>query len=270
MAGRLLKAGYPLTVFNRSPQKSKSLVDQGAKPASTPKELAGAAEIIIMMLSDDSAVRQVIEGREGAFAGAHPGTIFVDCGTISVKTTQDLASQAENSGFHWLDAPVLGGPAAAESGDLPFVVGGEKEILEKVGDTLKVLGKKITWMGQSGMGQAAKQVHNMVAGIFLEAYGEAIHLGEKWGLTRKQILEVLSQGAVNSPLLGYKISKYETDKFDPSFALALMSKDLELAQKAGTELGLSLSVLKRVSDIFAEAKANGLGEEDSSAIIKAL
>src|SRR3989338_3436697 len=110
MAGRLLKAGYPLTVFNRSPQKSKSLVDQGAKPASTPKELAGAAEIIIMMLSDDS-------------------------------------------GFHWLDAPVLGGPAAAESGDLPFVVGGEKEILGKVGDTLKVLGKKITWMGQSGMGQ---------------------------------------------------------------------------------------------------------------------
>ena len=163
---------------------------------------------------------------------------------------------------------MLGGPAAAEAGELPFVVGGPQNVLKLNMDILNTLGKRIIWMGKNGMGQAAKIVHNLACGISLAAFSEAIALGEEFDLTRKQVLETLLSGGVTSPLLKAKAPKFEQGDFEPAFALAMMGKDLTLAQEAAERVLLSLPVLSAVKKLYDLAKARGLGAQDSSAIIK--
>jgi 3-hydroxyisobutyrate dehydrogenase len=268
MAKRLVNADYELTVYNRTIEKTEELVGLGAQFAVNPRQLAERSDVIITMVSDDSALHEVTEGKSGTFAGARPNTVFIDCGTISVKTTKNLARQAEYLGFNWLDAPVLGGPSAAESGELPFVVGGSQSVLKLNMDIFNALGKKIVYMGKSGMGQAAKIVHNLTCGISLVAFSEAIALGEKFGLTRKQVLETLLGGGVNSPILKAKAPKFEQNNFEPAFALAMMGKDLTLAQDAARKFWLILPALSATKNLYDLAKARGLGAQDSSAIIK--
>jgi len=268
MAQRLLSVGYKLTVYNRTAEKANALVDNGARFAVNPRQLAENSDAIIIMVSDDNAVRSVIEGKSGALAGACRGTVFIDCDTISVGTTKYLTLRAENLGCYWLDAPVLGGPAAAEAGELPFVVGGSKKILDQNMEIFNALGR-VAWMGENGMGQAAKIVHNMVCGISLAAFSEAIVLGEKLGLERKQTLETLLSGALGSPLLRVKASKFEMDNFEPAFALAMMLKDLTLAEDAAKESGLILPALSATKKLYNLARIRGFGDEDSSAVIKA-
>ncbi|MDO8443530.1 MAG: NAD(P)-dependent oxidoreductase [Candidatus Azambacteria bacterium] len=268
MAKRLLSAGFELSAYNRTAEKANVLVDDGARFAINPKQLAENSDVIITMVSDDNAVLEIME-KLGAFKGARPGTVFIDCSTISVKTTKDLADKAEYFGFHWLDAPTLGGPAAAEAGELPFVVGGPKYILDQNLDVFNALGK-VVWMGRNGMGQAAKIVHNMACGIMLEAFSEAIVLGEKFGLTRKQILETLSNGGAAGPLLKAKAPKFEQNCWKPSFALAMMAKDLDLAKDAAESFKLSLPALSATKELYDMAKMRGFGNLDSSAVIKAL
>ncbi len=269
MARRLLSVGYALTVYNRTIEKTNELVNCGAWSAKSPKQVVENSDVIITMVSDDQAVRDVVEDELGAFAGAMPGTVFIDCSTISVKTTKYLARRAGKLGYYWLDAPVLGGPAAAEAGELPFVVGGSKKILKENIEIFNTLGK-VVWMGESGMGQAAKIVHNMVCGVMLAAYSEAILLGEKFGLTKKQILEILLNHAVGSPLLKAKASKFEQNCWKPSFALTMMDKDLTLALDGAEELQLILPTLSSTKKLYDLAKARGFGALDSSAVIKVL
>ena len=268
MAKRLIACGYELTVYNRTTGKTEELTNLGAQLAVSPRKLAENSDVIITMVSDDSAISAVTIGESGTFAGARLNTVFIDCGTISVKTTKNLARQAEDLGFNWLDAPVLGGPAAAEAGELPFVVGGPQNILDLNMDIFNVLGKKVVWMGENGMGQAAKIVHNLACGVSLVVFSEAIALGEKFGLTRKQVLETLLNGGVNSPILKAKAPKFEQSDFEPAFALVMMEKDLMLAQKAAEGFWLNLPVLSAAKKLYDLAKARGFGAQDSSAIIK--
>lgn len=268
MAKRLLSAGFRLTVYNRTADKADALVDSGAHFAVNPKQLAENSEVIIIMVSDDRAIREIVSGKFGAFMGALPGMVFIDCSTISVETTKYLALSAENLGFYWLDAPVLGGPSAAESGELPFVVGGPKKILDENMEIFNALGK-VVWMGENGMGQAAKIVNNMACGISLVAYSEAIILAENYGLTRKQILDVLD-GPLGCALLKAKASKFEQNCWKPSFALTMMDKDLALALDAVETFRLELPVLSATKKLYDLAKILGFGNLDSSAVIKAL
>lgn len=270
MARQLIYCSYPLMVYNRTIKKTDALVNEGARRATTLKQLARNSDVIITMVSDDDAICAVTEGKSGAFTGARPGTDFIDCSTISVKTTRYLSGLAEERGFNWLDAPVLGGPVAAEKGELPFVVGGPQNVLRRNMEIFNALGNKVVWMGESGMGQAAKIVHNMVCGIMLTAFSESLLLGEKFGLSRNQILELLSSGAVGCPLLNAKSLKFEQDNYSPSFSLALMDKDLTLAENAAREFGLTLLALITTKAQYDIAKIWGFGKEDSSAIFKAL
>ncbi len=269
MAKRLLSVGCRLTVYNRTAAKADALVNSGARFAVNPKQLAENSEVIIIMVSDDSAILAIMRSKLGAFAGAIPGTVFIDCSTISVKMTKYLSRIAENLGFYWLDAPVLGGPAAAEAGLLPFVVGGPKNILDQNMDVFNALGKA-NWIGENGMGQAAKIVHNLACGIMLVAFSEAIILGENFGLTRKQTLETLLNGGAAGPLLKAKAPKFEQNCWKPSFALTMMAKDLGLAKDAAESFKLSLPALSATKKLYDLAKARGFGNLDSSAVIKAL
>lgn len=269
MAKRLISVGYELSVYNRTAEKADELRRLGAWHAENIKRLAGNSDVIIIVVSDDQAVRDVVEDKSGAFAGAMPGTVFIDCSTISVETTKYLSENAELFGYYWLDAPVLGGPAAAEAGELPFVVGGPKYILDQNMEIFNALGK-VVWMGRNGMGQAAKIVHNLACGIMLAAFSEAIVLGENFGLTRKQTLGTLLNGGATGPLLKAKASKFEQNNFEPSFALTMMDKDLTLALDAAKAFQLTLPALSATKELYDLAKIFGFGDLDSSAVIKAL
>lgn len=272
IAGRLISAGgYNLGLYNRTSKKAEELVKQGGWLADSPKQLAEKSDVIIVCLTDGNAVKELMEGKDGAFAGATPGTIFIDCSTISVLVTKELAEKAESLGFHWLDAPVLGGPKMAEDGEMPFVVGGSKEILEEIKEILEVVGKKIAWMGGTGLGQAAKLVHNLTCGISLVAFSEALILGEKFGLSKKQTLEVLMNGVVDSTLLKMKEEKFEKSEFEPTNApLVNIVKDLTLATDAANSLELDLPTLQAAKEMYDKAKEHGLGQQDTSSVIKAL
>lgn len=272
IAGRLINpGGFNLGLYNRSSEKADELVEQGGWLAGSPKQLAEKSDVIFTCVTDGNAIKELMEGEQGAFAGAKPGTIFIDCSTISALITQELAAKAKNSGFHWLDAPVLGGPKMAEDGEMPFVVGGSEEILEEVKEILETVGKKIVYMGGPGLGQAAKLVHNLTCGIFLVAYSESLFLGEKLGLSKKQILEVLQNGVVGSTLLNMKEEKFEKGEFEQTNApMVNILKDLTLATDAASSLEINLPTLQAAKEMYDKAKEHGLGQQDTSSVFKVL
>jgi 3-hydroxyisobutyrate dehydrogenase/glyoxylate/succinic semialdehyde reductase len=270
LAERLLSVGYDLVVFNRSKEKSEKLAANGAWIAETPVELAKDCDVILVCVTDGSAVRELMVG-SGAFSGAKPGTIFVDCSTISVAATRELSNEAAKHGLEWLDAPILGNPTMSRNGEQSFVVGGNKEALEEARPILEDIGKKIAYMGRTGLGQAAKLVHNITCGIALVAYSEALVLGEKLGLSREQTLEVLANGATASTLLSIKTLKFKDNIYEPTMApLINMRKDLTLATDSAHELDIELPETSTAKKLFDIAYDQGLGRQDTSSVIKVL
>lgn len=271
LAGRLLASGFTVGVFNRTPEKIKPLVEKGAWAAKTPKELAQKTDVIITCVTDDDALRSVLDGENGALAGAGKHSVFIDMSTVSVTVTRELAEKAASLGARFLDAPVLGSPSMAEEGRMPFVVGGSKETLEDTKGILECLGKNIVYMGESGLGQASKMVHSLVCGVSLVAYSEAILLGEKMGLKRSQTLSVLQQGAVACPLLTLKAEKFRENRFTPTNArLANMCKDLALAANEGATFHQDLPTLSAAKKLYDQAAQAGLADCDTSSVIKIL
>jgi 3-hydroxyisobutyrate dehydrogenase-like beta-hydroxyacid dehydrogenase len=271
VALRLLSAGFKVAVYNRTSCKTDEAVAHGASFAGSPRELASRCDTVITVVTDAAAVRDVVTGIDGAFQGARPGAIFVDISTIDVDATRELASDAANRGFQWLDAPTLGSPQGAEAGELAFVVGGQEAALNASREVLECLGTKISWMGGSGLGQAAKLVHNLTCGISLVAYSEALRLGDRLGLSRAQSLEALLNGAVSCTLLKMKAQKLEQSVFVPTMApLVNMCKDLTLAYAAAEARDLELPALKAAKAAYDTAKAQGLGREDTSSVIKVI
>lgn len=268
---RLMNSGFTLGVFNRTAEKMEPFVKRGAWRAKSPLELAQRSQVIVTCVTDDMALREVMGGKNGAMAGAKPKTVFIDMSTVSVSVTREMAKKAKLKGASWLDAPVLGSPQMAETGEMPFVVGGSQKILEKNKDILEAIGKKIVYMGESGLGQAAKIVHSLVCAVSLVAYSEALLLGEKLGLSRHQILDVLLHGAVLSPLLTMKAPKLRENVFQPTTARLLnMCKDLALIVDEGKKFHQRLPTLRVVKKLYDRAKQEGFEDEDTSSIIKVI
>lgn len=271
LAERLMNSGFTLGVFNRTPEKMEPFVKGGAWRAKSPYELAQTSDVIITCVTDDKALRDVMEGDNGAIAGARSKTVFIDMSTVSVTVTRDLEKKAEQIGAHWLDAAVLGSPQMAKTGEMPFVVGGSQRILEENREILEAIGKKIVYMGKTGLGQAAKIIHSLVCAVSLVAYSEALLLGEKLGLSKNQTLEVLLHGAVSSPLLNMKAPKLRENLFKPTTARLLnMCKDLAIIANEGTAFGQELPLLTIAKKLYDRAKEEGLGDEDTSSIIKVI
>lgn len=271
LAERLMAVGFPIGVFNRTPEKMNPLVKKGAWAAKSPKELAKKSDVILTCVTDDTAIREIMEGENGAIAGAGAKTVFIDMSTVSVSVTKDLARKTQLVGANWIDAPVLGSPQMAEAGEMPFVVGGSKAVFEENKDILKAIGQKIVYMGESGMGQAAKIVHSLACGVSLVAYSEALLLGEKLGLARDKTLDVLLNGAVASPLLKMKASKFKENIFKPTTArLYNMCKDLALVAEEGIAFHQALPTLTVTKELYDRAKQKGLEEEDTSSIINVI
>jgi 3-hydroxyisobutyrate dehydrogenase len=270
MSNRLIDAGYPLAVWNRSPEKAAGLAAKGARVAANPRDAAKDAEIIIAMVADDPASRSTWLGESGALAGAKNGAIGIDCSTLTIEWVRELAAEASKRGVHFLDVPVTGTKPHAEKGELTLLVGGDAADLEKVRPALAVMSKEIVHLGPIGSGAAIKLVNNFLCGVHAAALGEAISMINKCGLNPEAAVAVLLNGAPGSPLSKTVNTRQTTQDPTVYFQLALMQKDLTYAVQEAKARGIDLSTAKAALKRFQAASAAGRGAKDFSAILQPL
>ena len=270
MATNLLKAGYPLTVWNRTRSKMKDLVVMGAYGASSPKEVAERSDVVITMVTDSPDVEEVVLGPNGVIHGARPGLIVIDMSTISPIVTRKIANDLAKKGVKMLDAPVSGGEKGAIEATLSIMVGGPKEVFEECLPIFRVLGKKITYMGPIGMGQTAKLCNQVICALNIQAVCEGLMLGAKAGLDLKRLLEAISAGAASSWMLINLGPKMVEQDFKPGFKIRHQQKDIRLALSLASELKLPLPGTALVQQMLRIVEAEGLGEKGTQAAIVAM
>jgi 3-hydroxyisobutyrate dehydrogenase len=270
MAANLLKAGFSLTVYNRTAAKAQALVGAGAHFASTPTAAAKGASVIISMLADDAASREVWLGEKGALEEAEKNAVLIESSTVSPAWVAELAAIAAQRGPHFLDAPVTGSRMQAEAGQLSFLVGGSDAALEKATPVLKAMSKEIVHLGPVGSGAKMKLINNFLCGVQVASLAEGLTWIERSGLDREKALSVLKSGAPGSPLLGAISARMVSKKYDVNFLLRLMTKDLLYAQNEATGCNVDLKTAEVARSLFEVAIAQGFGDEDMSSVIEPL
>jgi len=277
MARNLLRAGFPLVVWNRTAARADALVAEGAHRADCPREVVERAAIAITMLSDSPDVAQVYRAPDGVLAGlgsrpagAGRPPVLVDMSTIAPRVARELAQEAAERGAAMLDAPVSGGDVGAREGTLSIMVGGEAQALATARPVLETLGTRVTHVGDSGAGQIVKACNQIVVGLTLEALGEALVLGSKAGVDPAAIVEALGGGLAASRLLEVRGSKLLARDFAPGFKLDLHAKDLAIALATARELGVALPGAALVAQLFHAEQSRGHGDADNSTVVRAL
>jgi 3-hydroxyisobutyrate dehydrogenase len=270
MAGRLLHAGHQVTVWNRSRDRAEPFAEQGARVAATPREAAARADVIIAMVADDDASREIWLGDEGAFTSARAGTVIIESSTLTPSWIRELAAAAKERGYEFIDAPVTGSRVQAASGELLFLVGGEAATLDKVRDVLNAMGRGIVHLGPVGSGALVKLVNNFVCGVQVAALAEALALIERSGLERERALGILLDGAPGSPLVKAVSQRMINRDYTVFFRLGLMAKDLTYARGEGEQHGVALDTAGAALQAFERARAAGHGALDIGAVIEPL
>ncbi|MGB9725016.1 MAG: NAD(P)-dependent oxidoreductase [Nitrososphaeria archaeon] len=270
MAKNLIKAGFPLTVWNRTASKMNELIEMGAKGASSPKEVAEKSNVIITMLTDSPDVEEVILGPSGVIEGVKKGSIVIDMSTISPKVARKIASRLAEVGVEMLDAPVTGGEIGAINATLSIMVGGNYETFQKCLPIFQALGKRVTYMGPNGNGQITKLCNQIMCVMNLQGVCEGLILAAKAGLDLDKLLEVLTGGAANSWMLSNLGPKMVKGDMEPGFKIATQQKDLRLVLETAAELNVPLPGTAIVQQMFRIAEAEGLSEKGTQALIKAM
>lgn len=270
MATNLLKAGFPLTVYNRTAAKAEPLAALGAAVAATPADAARDADIIIAMLADDPASREAWLGSDGALAASKPGAILIDSSTVSPAWIAELGAAAAAHGVELLDAPVTGSRTQAAAGQLNFLVGGSEAVLAAATPVLQAMAKEIIHLGPLGSGAKLKLINNFICGVQVASLAEGLTWIERSGLDRDKALGVLKGGAPGSPLLGAISARMTSQDYTVNFLLKLMCKDLLYAQNAAAETGVDLTTAANARALFEQAIQQGHAEQDMSAVIEPL
>jgi 3-hydroxyisobutyrate dehydrogenase len=270
MARRLLGAGFPLTVYNRNPERASALAAEGAQVAASPREAAARADVVLSMVADDAASRMVWLGEHGALAGAARGSVLVESSTLTVGWIEELAREAAARGCELLDAPVTGSKPHAASGELCFLVGGSAAALDTARPALAAMSRAIVHLGATGRGALLKLINNFMAGVQAASLAEALALIESSGLDRAKALEVLTTGAPGSPLVKTLSGRMTARDYTPNFLLRLMAKDLTYALGEGRRHGVSLSTVASALEVLNRAIDAGHGDEDFSALVEPL
>ena len=268
MAKNLIKAGYDLIVWNRTRDKAEEFEKLGAVIASSPKSVGEVSDVLFTMLSNPDAVEEVALGNDGFLGAMRRGSIWVDCSTVNPSFTLRMYRIAEGKGIRFLDAPVLGSKDAAENAKLVFVVGGKENYLREVEPLLGKMGSKIIHVGEVGKGSSMKIVVNLMLGLSMIAFSEALVLGEALGIDRNFLADTLSELPVSAPFLRRKKEKIKSGDFEVEFPLELMQKDLHLASLTGFENGVSLFLTSLAREIFGYGMKFGLSRKDFSAVYK--
>lgn len=270
MARRLLSAGFPVAVYNRNAEKTTPFARAGAFVAGSPREAACQADVIISMVADDSASRNVWLGENGALAGAARGSVLIESSTLTAGWVKELSAAAVQRGCEFLDAPVTGSKPQAASGELLFLVGGSASALATARPVLSVLGHEIVHLGPTGSGSLLKLINNFMCGVQAASLAEAVSLIEAGGLDRSKAESILTSGAPGSTIVKRASARAAANDFTPNFPLRLMAKDLGYAIHEASHRGLALQTASSALAIFKQAIAKGHGDEDFSAVIKAL
>jgi 3-hydroxyisobutyrate dehydrogenase-like beta-hydroxyacid dehydrogenase len=270
MASNLLKAGYQLTVWNRSAQKCEPFVRKGARIAKTPADAARDVDLVIYILSNDQAVEEVVFGAKGILSGIKEGQIAIDMSTVLPTTSLREEEAYAKRGVDFLDAPVFGSKQEAAEAKLWIMVAGNKAIFENVKPVLEHLGQTVHYFGKNGNAAAMKLVGNLIVALELEALAEGLVLAQKAGLDLNTVIEVVKVADFRSPLLVSNGQNILRRDFSTSFALKLMLKDAGLIEKFGENLKSPIPALRVVKKNLASAVALGFGTENASALIKAV
>jgi 3-hydroxyisobutyrate dehydrogenase len=271
MAANLLNGGLPLTVWNRSRAKAEPFAARGARVAPTPRAAVEGAEVVIAMLGDDAASREVWLGADGGALGAvGRRAVLVESSTLSVDWVKELAAHAAARGAALLDAPVGGSKDAAEEGKLALFVGGEAGALERARPVLERISQKIVHLGPSGSGALMKLVNNQMAAVQAAALAEGLALAEKAGLDMEKAVAILINGGPGSPVVKGKAARMRNgDYSDTQFALRWMHKDMTYALRLADEHGVPMPTLAAARELFRAARTLGYDDADWSAVMEA-
>jgi 3-hydroxyisobutyrate dehydrogenase-like beta-hydroxyacid dehydrogenase len=271
MAGHLARAGHRLTVWNRTRARAQAWsAEFGGAVGATPAEAARVADVVFCCTGVDDDLRAVVRGEDGALAGMRRAAIFVDHTTVSAAVSVELASEAEQQGIHWLDAPVSGGQAGAENGVLSVMLGGDAEAYGAVEPLLECYANKTLLLGPVGSGQRAKMVNQICIAGLIQALSEGLEFARCAGLDARQVVEVISQGAAQSWQMDNRAATMLDGRFDFGFAVDWMRKDLGIALDEARRIGAPLPVTELVDSFYAEVQAGGGGRSDTSSLITRL
>lgn len=270
MARNLMRARFPVTVYNRTASKMEPFVRDGARAASTPAAAAADCDVVITNVTDTVDVEHVVLGPEGVAAGAREGTIIVDMSTISPEATRRIAQNLEQRGLTLLDAPVTGGDVGARNATLSIMVGGPREAYERCLPVLETLGKSIVYVGESGMGQTVKLVNQVIVALNLLAMAEGLAFAAKSGVDVGLALEAVQRGAAGSWALDHLAPRVLRGDLAPGFMVDLQQKDLRLALETAAAVQLPLPGTGLVQQLLRSVQAYGGGEDGTQALVTAL
>ncbi|MDX1524198.1 MAG: NAD(P)-dependent oxidoreductase [Anaerolineae bacterium] len=270
MALNLRKAGFPLTVWNRTASKAEPVVDAGATLGSSPAEVAEKSDIIVVCVSDTPDVEAVVLGDDGIIEGARPGSLMIDCSTISPIATKAIAAKLAEKKIAMLDAPISGGSEGAVRGTLAIMVGGAAQDFERALPVFEAMGKTITHVGETGAGQTVKLVNQVLVVGNALAMCEAFMLAEAGGVDLKTALKAVEAGAAGSWMLSNRGPQIIERDWRPGFTVDLQQKDLRLVLDAADELGVPLPTTGLIFQYYRSLQAQGLGEQGNHILIQAL
>jgi 2-hydroxy-3-oxopropionate reductase len=268
MAVHLAKAGHDVVGYNRSPEKTKPLVEAGGRAAESVADAVSDAQVIAVMVPDSPDVRDVLAGENGVFANGKPGALIIDFSSIRPDVTVELAEQAVAQGFRLIDAPVSGGEAGAINAALSIMVGGKAEDFDDAKPILDVVGKTIVHVGPNGSGQTVKAANQLIVAANIQVLAEVVIFLEAYGVDTAAALKVLGGGLAGSKVLDQKGQKMLDRSFDPGFRIELHHKDLGIVTSAAREAGVVIPVGAILAQLMASAKAVGDGGLDHSALLR--
>lgn len=270
MAVNLLKAGFPLAVYNRTAAKAEPLAAHGATIASTPAQAARSASVVISMLADDEASRAAWLGTEAALSAMEPDSIAVECSTVSPEWIEELHAKTGARGVRLVEAPVTGSRTQAEAGQLTFLAGSDPDTLERVTPVLRCMSKDILHLGPVGGGTQLKLINNFLCGVQAASFAEGLAWIERTGLNREIALEFLKNGAPGSGIFKAMADRMTRRTYEVNFLLRLMEKDLRYAHAAAARQGVELTTVQPAQAMFRAAEQQGHGNQDMAAVVEIL
>ena len=261
IARRIMDAGLPLAVWNRTESKAQELVDAGATWGGTPRETAAQVDVLFTMLTNTAAVEQAAEGDDGILAGLRPGTVWCDLSTISPEGSVALSERATEKGARFLDTPVSGSPATLAAGQMSVMVGGDRAAFDHVEQVLHAIGPKVTYIGPAGHAILSKVAINLALVVSVTAFAEAVTLVEKAGVDRAAVVDAALKSVIASPVIGYRAPLLVEDT--AVYAdVELQQKDLVLAQELGRKLGAAVPTCSAASEMLSAARSSDLSDRD--------
>jgi 2-hydroxy-3-oxopropionate reductase len=268
MSRNLLKAGFPLVVWNRTKERADDLVREGAKWAATPRDVAGQSDVLITIVSDPPAVEQVLWGKAGALEGLRRGSIYIDSSTVSPELAVKAARACSERGVEYLDAPVTGGTWGAEKGELVFMIGGTKETFERAKPVFEAVGKRFFLLGPNGAGQTVKLAMNLLLALEVEALAESLAIVTKAGIQGERLIEVMQSSMARAGVFDVKAPQMLKNEHPPSFPLRLMHKDVRLAVELAKKEGVRIPAGEAAYSVYSAVKDAAKEDLDYAAVAR--